>query len=174
MSIMPAHQNSKIPVRPHHHSKMANRHYPTNPPPPAAITNYERLIAHKTGVKILNNPYITLVTIEFVSSGSEKIVNLPVKHRNIFTALKLLDPSGTVTIGGKVITYPLEFLMETEYTETFHVITDKKTKFFRFFVHHELNSKVIVSTLKYGNHNVISTLHSLRAWMTFITFSIIA
>ena len=48
--------------------------------------------------------------------------------------------------------------MGTEYTEYFDVIMDKKTKYPRFFVHHDINSTLTVSTMKYSDHNIMSTL----------------
>ena len=98
----------------------------SNKTPQPASTNYERLIAHAEEVKFINNRYTTPITVEFGSSESENSVNLPVKHRKISIAIKLLDPSTSTTIKNKVITNPLEFPMGTEYTESFDVITDKK------------------------------------------------
>ena len=61
--------------------------------------------------------------------------------------------------------------MGTAYTDTFDAITDKKTYFPRFFVHHQLHSEIQVSALKYGEHNIMSTLQSLNTWLTFNKFS---
>ena len=134
------------------------------------FTDIERIIAHAAEVKFINNRYTTPITVEFGSSESENSVNLPVKHRKIFLAIKLLDPSASITIKDKVITNPKEFPMGTEYTEYFDVITDKKTKFPRFFVHHEIHSTLTVSAMKYSDHNIMSTLQSLRTWVTFNKF----
>ena len=76
-------------------------------------TSYERIIAHAAEVKFINNRYTTLITVEFGSCESKNSVNLPVKHRKIFIALKLLDPSASITIKDKVITNPKEFPMGT-------------------------------------------------------------
>ena len=122
------------------------------------FTNYERIIAYAAKVKFINNRYTIPITVEFGSSESDNSVNLPVKHRKIFIAMKLLDPSASITIKDKVITNPQEFPMGTEYTEYFDVITDKKTKYPRFFVHHDINSTLTVSTMKYSDHNIMSTL----------------
>ena len=61
--------------------------------------------------------------------------------------------------------------MCTAYTEIFDVITDKKPRFPRFFVHHEFHSKIQVSALKYNEHTIMSTLQSLNTWLTFNNFS---
>ena len=143
----------------------------SNKTPQPASTNYERLIAHAEEVKFINNRYTTPITVEFGSSESENSVNLPVKHRKISIAIKLLDSSTSTTIKNKVITNPLEFPMGTEYTESFDVITDKKNKFPRFFVHRDLHSTLNVSAMKYGDHNIMSTLQSLRTWVNFNIFS---
>ena len=134
------------------------------------FTNLERIIAHAAEVKFINNRYTTQITVEFGSSESENSINLPVKNRKIFLAIKLLDPSTSITIKDKVIANPKEFPMGTEYTEYFDVITDKKTKFPRFFVQHDIHSTLTVSAMKYSNHNIMSTLQSLRTWVTFSKF----
>ena len=60
--------------------------------------------------------------------------------------------------------------METEYTEYFDVITDKKTIFPRFFVHHDIHSTLTISAMKYSDHNIMSTLQVLRTWETLNKF----
>ena len=67
----------------------------------------------------------------------------------------------------KVITNHVELHMGTAYTETFDVITDKNTKFPRILVHHDLHSTLNVSAMKYGDHNIMSTLQPLRTWTNF-------
>ena len=64
------------------------------------------------------------MSVEFGSSKSDKTVNFRIKHRKISIAIKLLDPSVSITIKDKVITNPVEFPLGTEYTETFDIITD--------------------------------------------------
>ena len=98
----------------------------SNKTPPPTFTYYERLIAHVAEIKLTNNRYITTITVEFGSSESENSINLPVKHQNIFIAIKLLDPAASITIKDKVITKSQELPIGTAYTESFDVITDKK------------------------------------------------
>ena len=43
---------------------------------------YDRQIAHATKIKIVNDRYVTPVTVELGSSESDDSINLPVKHRN--------------------------------------------------------------------------------------------
>ena len=136
-----------------------------NAQPPS--TNYERLIALASEVKFINNLYITPITVEFGSSQSENSVNLPIKHRNIFIATKLLDPSVSVTTKDKVITSPLEFPIGPEYIESFDVITDQNTKFRCFFVLHDLHSTLNLSVMKYSDHNIMSKSQSFHTWMNF-------
>ena len=54
----------------------------------------------------INDRYIIPVTVEFGSSESDNSVNLPVKHRKLFAALKLLDPSLSITINNKAFSHP--------------------------------------------------------------------
>ena len=148
----------------------ANCHYlPT--PPQLAFKNYKRLIAHAVEIKFINNRCTTPITVEFGSSDSENTVTLLVKHRTIFIAIKLFDPSASITIKDKVITNHVEFPIVIEYTETFDVITNQKTKFPRFFCssRSSLNIKCIHNEI--GDHNIISTLQSLRTWANFNKFS---
>ena len=164
-STMPAARNTKdtdlIPQLPEN----GEFHISNNNIQPAS-TNYERFIAHAAKVKFTNIRYTTLITVNFGSSISENSVNLPVKHHKIFIAIKLLDPSASITIKDKVITNPQEFPMGTEYTEYFVVITDKKTKLPRFFVYHDVHSTLTFSAMKYSDHNIMSTLQYLRTWQT--------
>ena len=84
--------------------KMAKSPTPPNPystttPLPPTPT-YERQIAHAAEIKFINDRYVTPVTIEFGSSDSDNSVNLPVKHRELFVALRLsthLSPSPSMT-----------------------------------------------------------------------------
>ena len=115
----------------------------------------------------INNRYTNPVTIDFDSFDSDNTVNLQVKHRKIFIAIKLLDLSASTTMNDKVITNHVELHMGTAYTETFDVITDKNTKFPRTLVHHDLHSTLNVSAMKYGDHNIMSTLQPLRTWTNF-------
>ena len=62
--------------------------------------------------------------------------------------------------------------MSTEYTELFTVIIDKKPRFPRFFVQHEITSKLTISALKYGDNNIMTILQPLRVWMAFNKLSI--
>ena len=96
---------------------------------------YDRQIAHTADIKFINDRYVTPVTIEFVSSYSDNFVNIPVKHHKLFVALKLLDPSLSITINDTIISHSREIPMGVAYTETFQVITDKNPRFPRFFVH---------------------------------------
>ena len=60
----------------------------------------------------------------------------------MFAALKLLDPLLPITINDTTINHPGESPMGTTYTEPFEVITGKKPCYPRFFVYHEIHSKI--------------------------------
>ena len=134
-------------------------------------STYDRKISHAAEVKFINDRYVTPVTVEFGSSDSDSSVNLPVKHRKLFAALKLLDPSLSITINNITYNHPGEFPMGTTYTENFDVIVDKKPRYPRFFVHHDIQSKLKLTALKFGDHNIMSTLQSLNTWLNFNRFS---
>ena len=121
-------------------------------------TTYERHIVHAAEIKFINDRYITPVTVEFGSTESDISVNLPVNHRKLFAALKLLDPSLSITINDTTFNHPEKFPMGTAYTENCDVIVDKKPRYPHFLVHHDIHSKIKLSTLKFGDHNIMSTL----------------
>ena len=123
-SIMVAIQNPKNTDTTPHPSGNGELPLFTKTPQPAS-TNYERVIAHAAEVKFIYNWYTTPTTIEFGSSGWENTVNLPIKHRKILIAIKLLDPLAFITIKDKVITNSVEFPVGTGCTGIFDVITDQ-------------------------------------------------
>ena len=96
--------------------------------------------------------------MEFGSSESDNSINLPVKQRKLFAAHKFLDPSLSITFNDTTINHPEEFPMVTTYIEHFDVLTDKKPRYLRLFVHHNIHSKIKRTGLKFGDHNIISTL----------------
>ena len=61
--------------------------------------------------------------------------------------------------------------MGNSYTENFDVIVDNKPCYPRFFVHHDIHSKLKLTALKFGDHNIMSTLQSLNTWLNFNRFS---
>ena len=101
----------------------------STPPKP----NRERIIAHTAEVKFINNCYTTPVIIQFDSFDSENTVNIPVKHHKLFAEIKIINPSATLNIGEKIIHHLGEFSMDTECTDSFIVITNKKSRFPRFW-----------------------------------------
>ena len=61
--------------------------------------------------------------------------------------------------------------MSTAYTENVDVIVDKKPRYPRFFVHHDIHSKIKLTALKFGDHNIMSTLQYLNALLNLNRFS---
>ena len=61
--------------------------------------------------------------------------------------------------------------MDTAYTENFDVIVDKKPHHPRFFVHPDIHSKIKLTALKFGDHNIMSTLQYLNALLNLNRFS---
>ena len=60
-------------------------------------------------LNLLTTAILPPVTVEFGSFDSDNFMNLSLKHRKIFIAIKILNPSASVIIGHKVITNPVEF-----------------------------------------------------------------
>ena len=94
---------------------------------------YECQTSYTVEIKFINDRYVTPVTIELGSSDSDNYVNLHVNHHKPFAALKLLDPSISITINDTTINHPGVFSIKTTHTETFEVITDRKPKFLHLF-----------------------------------------
>ena len=134
-------------------------------------TTYERHVAYAAEIKLINDRYVTLVTVEFGSSEPDNSVNLPIKHRKLFAVLKLLDPSLSITINDTTFNHPGEFPMGIAYTENFDVIVDKKPRYPHFFVQHDIHSKIKPIALKFGDHNIMSILQSLNTWLNLNRFS---
>ena len=91
----PKNPNATSPPTKNDDPTIIDTQLPKDPEP-----NRERLIVNTGEIKFVNNRYITLVAIEFGSSDSESTVNI--KNRKLFAAIKLLDPSATITIGGNL------------------------------------------------------------------------
>ena len=70
-----------------------------------------------------------------------------------------------------VINHPGKFPMGTAYTKNFNVITDKKPPYPRVFVHHDIHSKIKVTALKFGDHNIMSILQLFNTWLNLNRFS---
>ena len=129
------------------------------------------LISHPSYVKFINDRYVTPATVELGSSESDNSVTLPTKHRKLFVALIIFDPSLCITINDSTFNHPGEFPMGTAYTENFDVIVDKKPCYPQFFVHHDIHSKIKFTALKFGDHNIMSTLQYLNTWLNLNCFS---
>ena len=128
-------------------------------------TTYERHFAYAAEIKFIIDRYITPVTVEFGSSESNNLVNIPVKHHKLFATLKILDPFISITINDTAFNYPGEFPMGTGYTENFDVIVNKEPHCPRFFVHHDIYSKIKLTALKFEDHDIMSTLQFLNKHM---------
>ena len=66
------------------------------PDHPSTDSLYERKIAHAANITFKNDRYTTPIIIEFSTNAKETSINVAAKHRIIFTAIKLLDPSAVI------------------------------------------------------------------------------
>ena len=127
---------------------------------------HNRDVAHAAAVKYENNRYITLVNVESGSTESDSTVNIASKHRKLFAAIKLFDPSSKIITDGDTIIHHLkEFPMGTDYATKFTIINDRKAKFPRFFVHHVIDSTRTVSSMIHGDDNITTTLQKNKTWL---------
>ena len=126
--------------------------------------NYD--VAQVAEVKYENNRYITPVNVEFGSTESDSTVNIASKHSKLFAAIKLLDPSAKIiTDDDTVIHHLKEFPTGADYATKFTIINDRKAQFPRFFVRHVIDSTRIVSSMKYGDDNIMTTLQKYKTWL---------
>ena len=120
---------------------------------------HNRDVAHDAVVKYDNNRYITPVNVEFGSNDSDSTVNIASKNRKLFAAIKILDTSAKIiTDDDTIIHHPKEFPMGADYTTKFTIINDRKTRFPPFFVRHVIDSTRTLSSMKYGDDNIMTTL----------------
>ena len=128
---------------------------------------HNRDIAHTAEVKYKNNPYITPVNVEFGSTESDSTAIIASKHRKLFTVIKLLDPSAKIiTDDDTVIHHPKEFPMGADYATKFTIINNRKARFPRFSVRHVIDSIRTVSSMKYSDDNIMTTLQKNKTWLT--------
>ena len=120
---------------------------------------HNRDVAHAGALKYEKNRYVTPINVEFGSTESDSTVNIAWKHRKLFAAIKLFDPSSKIiTDDDTVIHHPKEFLIGTDYATQFTIINDHKARSPRFFVRHVIDSTRTVSSMKHGDDNIMISL----------------
>ena len=133
---------------------------------------HNRDVAHAAEVNYENNRYITPLNIEFGSTESDSTIKIVLKHRKLFAAIKLLDPSAKIiTNDDTVIHHPKDFPMGADYATKFTIINDRKARFPPFFVRHVIDSTRIVSSMKHGDDNIMTTLQKNKTWLTQYKYS---
>ena len=120
--------------------------------PEANITMTQRTIEVGTSAVILNNIIIIPVTLQLRPSKGSTNLNVLKAHQNIFSAIKLIDPTlKPITFQNETIDTTDQFLSSTsEYTSKFKEIY-KDTKSSRVYISHKIEPAIPLGDIKYGN-----------------------
>ena len=125
------------------------------------IDTYERRVPHEETIKVVNNRYFTPITLKFTTVTKERTVNIAQKYVIIFAAIKLLDPTATITSSKGIIYHHSKDLPWSQvYQDSFEVIVDKNTyPKPHLYVHHVIESILQIDQMKFGQRNIMITLH---------------
>ena len=116
----------------------------------------QRTIKIATAVVIINKRITTPVTLQIRPNKGSSSVNVAVAHRNIFSAMKLKDPTlKIITPQDDIIDTLLQFPEGTDYTETFtKIIKDSKDS--RIYISHHIESARALGELKHDSKQDMS------------------
>ena len=138
-------------------------------------TKVQRIIDISTTAVRINKIFTTLVTLESRPSKDTSNLNVAQTHRNIFMALKLIEPTL------KFLT-PRNFTIDSlddfpskvsEYISIFNEVT-KEPKSFRVYISFKIESTRSLGDLKYGNNahieSIFDTLKKNKSFLCHETF----
>jgi len=121
-------------------------------PPNANNTMTQRTIEIATAVVVVNHRITTPVTLQLRPSKGSTNLNVLKAHKNIFSAMKLIDPTlKLITFQNEIIEttdqFPSSVLEYTTKFKNFH--KDPKTS--RVYISHKIESATPLDEIKYGN-----------------------
>ena len=144
-------------------------------PPNANNTMTQRTIEIATAAVIVNNRIITPVTLQLRPSKGSTTLNVLKTHKNIFSAMKLIDPTL------KLITFQNETIDTTDqfpssaigYTSKFTNVYKDPTSS-RVYISNKIESVIPLGKIKYGNRqhlsNMFDTLVTNNAFLNLNKF----
>ena len=144
--------------------------------PNANDTMTQRTIEVATAAVIVNHRITTPVTLQLRPSKGSTNLNVLKAHKNIFSAMKLIDPTlKLITFQNEIIDttdqFPSSALEYTNKFKNFH--KDPKTS--RVYISHKIESAIPLGEIKYGNRqqlsNIFDTLVSNNAFLNLNKFS---
>ena len=106
------------------------------------IDTHERRVTHTETIKVVNNRYSTPVTLKFAAT----------------------------TTSPQIIVYhhPKDFSCNQAYQDSFAVIVDKNTHPKpHIYVKHVIESNLQINQMKFGQRNIMNTLHQQQAFLKF-------
>jgi len=144
-------------------------------PPNANNTMTQRTIEIATAAVIVNNRITTPVTLQLRPSKGSTNLNVLKAHKNIFSAMKLIDPTlKLITFQNETIDTTDQFPSSAiEYTSKFtNFYKDPKTS--RVYISHKIESAIPLGEIKYGNRqqlsNIFDTLVTNNAYLNLNKF----
>ena len=144
-------------------------------PPNANNTMTQRTIEIATTVVIVDHRITTPMTLQLRPSKGSTNLNVLKSHKNIFSAMKLIDPTT------KLITFQNETVDTTDHFPSSALEYTSKLKDFyknpktsRVYISHKIESAIPLGEIKYGNRQQLSkifdTLVSNNAYLNLIKF----
>ena len=134
----------------------------------------QRTIQIATAAVIVNKRITTPVTLQIRPNKGSSNVNVAVAHRNIFSAMKLKDPTlKIITPQNDIIDTLLQFPEGNDYLKTFSKII-KDSKDSRIYISHHIESARALGELKHGSKqdmsNIFDTLVNNNAFLFYDKF----
>ena len=131
-------------------------------PPNANNTMTQRTIEIATAVVIVNNRITTPFTLQLRPSKGSTTLNVLKAHKNIFSAMKLIDPTlKLITFRSETIDTTDQFPSSAiEYTSKItNVYKDPKSS--RVYTSHKIESAIPLGEIKYGNRQQLSNIFDI-------------
>ena len=135
----------------------------------------QRTIQIATAAVIVNKRITTPVTLQIRPNKGSSNVNVAVAHRNIFSAMKLKDPTlKIITPQNDIIDTLLQFPEGNDYTKTFTKIIKDSKDSRRIYISHHIESARGLGELKHGSKqdmsNIFDTLVNNNTFLSHDNF----
>ena len=122
-------------------------------------TTTQRTIEVATVAVIVNNRRTTPITLQLGPSRGSTNLNVLKAHQNIFSAMKLIDPTlKIITFQNEIIDTTAQFPSSVaEYTDKFKDV-HKDPQSSRVYISHKIESAIPLGDIKYGNKQQLSSI----------------
>ena len=136
----------------------------------------QRTIDRATAVVIVNNRITTLITLRLRPTKGSTILNVLKSHKNIFSAMKFIEPRLKLIAFQNEIIYTSDQFSSfaAEYTYNFEEFY-KCSKSSRVYISHKIESAIPLGDIKHGNRQQLSIIYdalvSNNAYLNLNKFS---